>query len=107
MANIMKTRQGFVSNSSTSSFIVFKRDTTLSAEELKKRSEEAYIERVGAKVVSQKYYQNKIEGFVNDHKYVFLIQSLERDDDLGVEELVNNIFDKLNITDVSFELDDE
>ena len=98
----MKTRQGFVSNSSTSSFIVLRRDETLSAEELQKRSEEVYAKCFGAEVVKEEDYQDEIKGFVNDNKYVLFIQSIEQGDEDPVEELVENLFDKLNITDVSF-----
>jgi len=98
----MKTHNGFISNSSSSSFIILKKDKTLSAEELKKRSVKCYEEYFDCDIANDEYYQKEIADLVKNNQYVLLMQNIENGAEDGVEKLIKNFADKLNITDITF-----
>ena len=100
----MKQRAGFVSNSSSSSFIILKRDISLSVEELCKRSMEKYVEACGKEESQDPYYQDKIKAFAEEGKYVLLIDKIEYGEEDPIERLVSALLNAVgvNTEDISF-----
>jgi len=104
----MKQRTGFVSNSSSSSFIVLKRDISLSVEELCKRSTERYSKACGEEVSQEPYHQNKIKAFAEESKYVILIDRIEYGGEESIERMVPALLNAIGVNqeDISFVWDE-
>jgi len=83
----MKTRQGFVSNSSSSSFIILKKDESLSVEELKERSRKTYS-REGEK---------EIEKWAGCGQYVLFSERVEYGAEESIDELIPKLLDAFGI----------
>ena len=88
----MKIRNGFVSNSSSSSFILHIKDEKLTQEERKNKTFEAYIKAYGEDTVKEmeddnRWLSKEIEKLEENKKYIALIQRIE----WGGEEAINKI----------------
>jgi len=88
----MKIRNGFVSNSSSSSFIVLKKDESLSLEDLKQKSIEVMkahneIQRWGWDEESQEWAEREAQKYAENNEYILLKERVE----WGGEEAVGKI----------------
>ena len=101
----MKTRNGFVSNSSTSSFIVLVKDRSLSHEELVNKSLQERADYHGEPVEDlSEIYANKATEYADEGKYAFMIASIEYGAEEEVEWVVKKLLKKLNVNkEISFD----
>ncbi len=101
----MKTRNGFVSNSSSSSFIILKQDKTLSYEKLTELSLKEYKDHYGADFDdSEGYFTSKSEKWAKEGKYLFLLNSVDYGAEEAVECAIKGLLEKLNIDGITYEV---
>jgi len=97
----MKIRNGFVSNSSSSSFLILLKDSSKTQEELINKSMEVFIECYRSSFKSdpeyQDFYQKKAEACAKEEQYVFVSERIEHGAEESVEILVKSMLDKLGI----------
>jgi len=96
----MKVRQGFVSNSSSSSFIVLVKDETMSAEERREKNIAIYREEYGEdfdEVAEDGYINKWLAGYEKEHQYILLKQSVEYGGEDSVTAIVTALLDKLGV----------
>ena len=94
----MKTRHGFISNSSSSSFIILAKDKELTENQLKQTSIEAWEKYLGETIDDSfdDHYVNTALEYAKEGKYIFLIKSIEYGAEECVEDLVRDLIEKLN-----------
>ena len=97
----MKTRNGFVSNSSSSSFIVLISAPSLAEEELIKRSSDYWEEHLGIAGCEEQelgnYYTKKIDAWAKEGKHVLLINRVNYGAEESVEELAKGLLEALDV----------
>ena len=87
----MKTRNGFVSNSSSSSFVVMRQDVSLSEEELVKNSIlNLNLEKSDEDELA--YFTCMAMKFAEQNKYILFIERVEYGGESCVEKIVEKIF---------------
>jgi len=104
----MKNRQGFVSNSSSSSFIVLMKGEALSIEELRAKSNQEYSERIGEEIVEGDYHDKKSQSYAEEGKYVLMISSVEWGGEESVKHIIPTLLKKLghSTENISFDWDE-
>ena len=101
----MKIRNGFVSNSSSSSFIVLRKDPSLSFDELKNRSVKVINDYCDYDEEDQKYVNEEAETYAKDGKYILLKERVEYGGEEAVDKVVSKLLEALGINreNISFE----
>jgi len=90
----MKKRYGFVSNSSSSNFIVLKKDENMSFDEMKAKSIEiltCYCD------YEDEYVNGKAEKYAKDGKYVLLIENVEWGGEEAIGKIIPKLLEKLGV----------
>ena len=92
----MKNRNGFVSNSSSSSFIILIKDKELTEAQLVQASKEAYAEWQGTSAENlDEYYVGYCEEYAKDGNKILLVKSIEYGAEEGVEDMARELVNKL------------
>jgi len=102
----MKTRNGLVSNSSSSSFIIIHKDKNLSHEKLISKSMKVFIDNYGEDNERNKDNKKQAESLANDNEYILLIDSVEYGAEGCVERIIEKLCTSLNIKNVRIEIQD-
>ena len=91
----MKVRSGFVSNSSSSSFILIKKDQSLSKEELIKRINDVYRKAYDNEYIEDS--KDDIENMADRKEYCVFIKSIDHGVDASeIEDMVNTLIQHFN-----------
>jgi len=93
----MKVRSGFVSNSSSSSFVVIAKSPKLSKEELIKISTTVYTESKGKECAEEA--QPEIEELANNGEHIVIIKNVEWGGEESVEAVVKELLRYFGVTD--------
>ena len=104
----MKTRNGFVSNSSSSSFVVLRRDPTLSEEEMVNRTVKHYRKEWGKDYDKEPGLKDELEEqahrLADKGQYIFLKDRVEYGGEESVERIVRSILKLFDIDDKDLEM---
>jgi len=100
----MKTRNGFVSNSSSSSFVVYIKDEKMSLEELKAKT----IKTMGDWCApydeeDRKWRSNEAQRLAEEGRYMAVKKSVERGGEEAIDAIIPEILEVLGIEDGKFE----
>lgn len=98
----MKVRSGFVSNSSSSSFIVIVKAPELSKEELVKLNTAIYTKSGGEEYAEES--KSEIEALVDNDEHVIIMKRVEYGGEESVEEVAKELLKYFGVSDgVRFE----
>jgi hypothetical protein len=100
----MKQRKGFVSNSSSSSFVILKQDDKLSREELVKKSKEILLKYCD---YDDEWLDKRINPLADKNQYILLIQSIDYGAEEAAEKLARKLCEMGGIKNISFEWSEE
>jgi len=100
----VKRRNGFVSNSSSSSFIVLKKDKNMSFDEMKAKSIEVLTSHCDYRDDGE-YERGEAERYAKDNRRILLIENVEWGGEEAINKIVPKLLEKLgvNTEDISFE----
>jgi hypothetical protein len=94
----MKTRNGFVSNSSSSSFIIYIKDENMSFEELKAKTINAMENYCASFDDADKSFNiNEAEKIAKEGRYMALKKRVEWGGEEAINDLLPKIFELFNI----------
>jgi len=101
----MKKRKGFVSNSSSSSFILYVKDDTLSTEELIKKTFNSYTKAFGKNTVKEmdddnndQWLTKKATKLAEENKHITMIKSVEWGCEEAIDEIIPSILETLGVS---------
>jgi len=103
----MKIRTGFVSNSSSSSFVILKKDKSLSKKEMTKKTMEIYQDGTGGFGDNDEkaYYTEKAEEYADNGQYIFIRDTVDQGSEESIEKVVKLLLKKLSEKDNSLSLE--
>ena len=102
----MKIRNGFVSNSSSSSFVIYIKDDKLSHTELMDKSLAVLEKEYGFSAYSdeddKQYYIKMAEKFAKEQEFIASILRIEMGDEEGVENVAKKFIELCNASHISY-----
>ena len=100
----MKIRNGFVSNSSSSSFVIYIRDEKMSLEELKAKTIKTMEDWCSPYDEEEsEWYSKTAQKLAEEGRYMAVKKSVERGGEEAIDEIIPKILEALGIEDGKFE----
>jgi hypothetical protein len=100
----MKTRNGFVSNSSSSSFVIYIKDEKMSLEERKAKTIKTMKDWCFPDdEEEQEYNEKQAQKLAEEGRYMAVKKSVERGGEEAIDEIIPEILEVLGIEDGKFE----
>ncbi len=100
----MKVRNGFVSNSSSSSFVIYIKDEKMSLEERKAKTIETMGNWCAPYDEEEREWRSKTaQELAEEGRYMAVKKSVERGGEEAIDEIIPKILEALGIEDGKFE----